>query len=66
MAQKKIIIVGASSGIGRVMAEFYVGEGHLVGITGRRETLLNELREKYPDQIFVSCFDVMGNEITRK
>jgi len=61
MAEKKIIIVGASSGIGREIACKYVGNGGRVGITGRREKLLNELKEKHPHQIFVSCFDVMKN-----
>jgi short-subunit dehydrogenase len=66
MAQKKIIIVGASSGIGREIACKYVEEGHKVGVTGRRLDLLNELKEKYPEQIFISCFDVMGNENQQK
>lgn len=66
MAQKKIIIVGASSGIGREIACKYVVNGNRVGITGRRENLLNELKEKYPNQIFVSCFDVMENENQQK
>jgi short-subunit dehydrogenase len=38
--QKKIIIVGATSGIGRKMTELYVEMGHMVGITGRRKELL--------------------------
>jgi short-subunit dehydrogenase len=62
MAQQKIIIIGASSGIGREIAYTYVARGYKVGITGRREHLLNELKEKFPDQIFISSFDVMGNE----
>jgi short-subunit dehydrogenase len=66
MAQKKIIIVGASSGIGREIACKYAVSGNKVGITGRRENLLNELKEKYPRQIFTSCFDVMGNENDQK
>lgn len=66
MAQKKIIIVGASSGIGREIACKYVASGNKVGITGRRENLLNDLREKYPDQILVSCFDVTGNDNQQK
>jgi short-subunit dehydrogenase len=66
MAQKKIIIVGASSGIGREIACKYVANGNKVGITGRRENLLNELKEKYPDQIFISCFDVMGKDNQQK
>lgn len=66
VAQKKIIIVGASSGIGREIACKYVVNNQLVGVTGRREHLLNELREKFPEQIFISCFDVMGNDNREK
>lgn len=66
MAQKNIIIVGASSGIGREIAYKYVVNGNKVGVTGRRENLLNELKEKFPGQIFTSAFDVMGNENQQK
>jgi len=66
MAQQKIIIVGASSGIGREIACKYAANGNRVGITGRREDLLNELKEKYPHQIFISCFDVMEKENQQK
>ena len=62
MNQKKIIIVGASSGIGYDIASKYVSKGHMVGITGRRNNLLNELKEKFPTQIFIACFDVTKNE----
>jgi short-subunit dehydrogenase len=62
MVQKKIIIVGASSGIGRAIALKYAAVGNKVGITGRRKMLLNELHEKFPDQIVVSVFDVTENQ----
>jgi short-subunit dehydrogenase len=61
MAQKKIIIVGASSGIGREIAFRYAAMGHKVGITGRRPNLLNEVKEKFPETIVTSSFDVMQN-----
>lgn len=66
MAEKKIIIVGASSGIGREIACKYADNGDKVGITGRREDLLNKLKQKHPARIFVSCFDVMANENREK
>ena len=66
MAQKKIIIIGASSGIDREIVCKYVAKGYKVGITGRREHFLNELKDKYPDQIFTSCFDVMEKENQEK
>ena len=40
---KKIIIIGATSGIGRGLAEAYVQEDCLIGITGRRENLLQDV-----------------------
>ena len=49
---KKIIIVGATSGIGKEMALQYAAKGCIVGITGRREELLNELKQKFSSLIF--------------
>lgn len=55
---KRIIIVGASSGIGKELALRYAAEGNLVGITGRREPLLAEIQAQHPSQISTACFDV--------
>jgi len=65
MAPKKIIIVGATSGIGRKMAELYAQKGCRVGITGRRKELLDEIQKAYPDGIETECFDVTGNDNIR-
>jgi short-subunit dehydrogenase len=59
---KKIIIVGASSGIGRRMAEFYAERRERVAITGRRLALLQEIKHQFPENIEYSCFDVTGEE----
>src|SRR6187455_194623 len=59
---KKIIIVGATSGIGRKMAELYAAAGNIVGITGRRKELLDEIENMFPDKIKTECFDVTGYE----
>ncbi len=56
--QKKIMIIGATSGIGRAMAQLLVSEGYTVGITGRREELLLELAATDPDQYRFRSFDV--------
>jgi short-subunit dehydrogenase len=58
----KIIIVGATSGMGRRLAEIYADKGWKVGVTGRRQNLLDELKQKYPDQVESECFDVIGPE----
>jgi short-subunit dehydrogenase len=59
---KRIIIVGATSGIGRKLAELYAAAGNIVGITGRRIELLAEIKHLYPEKIETECFDVTGNE----
>ncbi|HEY5774426.1 MAG TPA: SDR family NAD(P)-dependent oxidoreductase [Chitinophagaceae bacterium] len=59
---KRIIIVGATSGLGRKMAELYAAAGNIVGITGRRKELLDEIENMYPGKIKTGCFDVTGNE----
>jgi short-subunit dehydrogenase len=62
MNRKKIIIVGASSGIGKELAKIYAAKNHLVAVTGRRCGLLEELKSLYPDNIITSCFNVMDSE----
>src|SRR5258705_11143481 len=59
---KKIIIVGATSGIGRKIAELYAEAGNVVGITGRRKELLDEIENMFPGKIKTACFDVTENE----
>ena len=54
---QKIIIVGATSGIGRQLARLYACAGHLVGATGRRQELLYSLQLEYPNHIVTECFD---------
>lgn len=60
--KKRIIIVGASSGIGRKMAEEYALNGNLVAITGRRTEMLEELSKSFAGRIIYSAFDVTKDE----
>jgi short-subunit dehydrogenase len=54
---KKAIVVGASSGIGREVAKQLMANGYKVGITGRREELLLNLKAENPEQYVVKAFD---------
>ena len=54
---KKIIIIGATSGIGRGLAEVYSQEDYLIGITGRRENLLEEVCAQDKDKLFYQVCD---------
>lgn len=53
----KAIILGASSGIGKEMALWLAGNGWRVGITGRREQLLDTVVAAFPERIVASAFD---------
>jgi len=59
---KRVIIIGASSGIGYELAKLYAANDNFVGVTGRRNELLYKLKELFPDKIIPECFDVMGSE----
>ena len=61
----KIIIIGATSGIGKELAQQYLALGHEVAVTGRREALLQELKAQYP-ALYTHSFDVQaGNAVER-
>ena len=62
LMHERVIIVGGTSGIGRRLAELYAAKGCRVGVTGRRCSLLDELREQFPGQIETSCFDVTSQD----
>ncbi len=53
-----ILIIGATSGIGRALFEKYVSEGNHLGIVGRRTNLLDELQIQHPYNTFVFAADI--------
>ena len=59
---RRVIIIGATSGIGLALAKLFIREGDQVGVTGRRCHLLDDLQNEFPSQVVTECFDVMGNE----
>ena len=59
---KKIIILGATSGIGRELAIVFSENNYQVGITGRRENLLTELAQQLKNKSFTSSFDIRNTE----
>ena len=57
-ASKKVIIIGATSGIGRELTRVLARDGYTVGITGRRRPLLEELKLELGDSVFIQALDV--------
>ena len=55
---KKVIIIGATSGIGREVAKLYIARGFRVGIAGRRAEELEAIRKEAPQQVFTEVIDV--------
>jgi short-subunit dehydrogenase len=58
MEQKKAVIMGASSGIGKELAKILSGNGYIVGLAARRINLLDELQKELPNKSFVKQIDV--------
>lgn len=55
---KRIIIIGATSGIGNEVARLYIKQGWRIGVAGRRLERLEELRAEAPRQIETIQLDV--------
>ena len=55
---KKTIIIGATSGIGKELADIFILKGYSVGLAGRRTSLLDDLKKKNPDRYFTKYIDV--------
>ena len=55
---KKVIIMGATSGLGKEIAKFYISKGCVVGIAGRRTELLKSLQSLCPDRVHIQPVDV--------
>ena len=54
----KIIITGATSGIGLRLAESYASMGWKVGVSGRNENILKSLKDRFPQQIEWEKIDI--------
>ena len=55
---KKAIIIGATSGIGRALAKVLSADGYVLGITGRRLHLLEQLKNELPTRSFIKPMDI--------
>ena len=63
---KKVIIIGATSGIGREVALICIAKGWKVGVAGRRKTELESLRSMAPQQISAQVLDVTKEDAPQK
>ncbi|MDE6269007.1 MAG: SDR family NAD(P)-dependent oxidoreductase [Muribaculaceae bacterium] len=59
---RRVVIIGASSGIGREVARIYISLGCRVGVAARRVEPLLELKALAPDRVDVAAIDVTDPE----
>ena len=59
---KKIVIIGASSGMGMEVAKLLLDEGCLLGVAARREDRLQALKQLAPDRVVTATIDVTDED----
>lgn len=57
-----IVIIGATSGVGKTLFEKYANENNRIGIIGRRAHLFDELYQKYPSKTIPTKADITNLE----
>ena len=57
---QKALIIGATSGIGKSLAELLLREGYLVGVTGRREELFQSIQAQDLSSLVFKTMDVQN------
>ena len=63
---KKVLIIGATSGIGKTLADKIVQNGSKLIVAGRRKENLDEIVRRYgSDKVSAKTFDVMQLEKVR-
>ncbi len=55
---KRIVIIGATSGIGNEVARIFCRMGWRVGVAGRRIELLEKLQQEFPTLVEIEAIDV--------
>lgn len=63
---KRAIVIGASSGIGREVAQILIDEGWTVGLAARRDGVLLPMMHAHEDRVKVAKIDVTASDATDK
>ena len=62
---KRIVIIGASSGLGQRMARDFARVGCRVAVAARREEPLKALRDEFPDRVVYKVIDVRDTQAVK-
>ena len=59
---KRVVIIGASSGMGLEVAKLLLAEGYALGVAARREDRLQAIKQLAPDRVEVAAIDVTAED----
>lgn len=62
----KVVIIGASSGIGLEVARLLLAEGYQLGVAARREDRLHALKQEAPDRVVTATIDVTAEDAAQR
>lgn len=62
MEAKRIVVVGATSGIGLEVARLFISRGWFVGIAGRNTQMLDALKQENPSQVYTAVIDITHSD----
>jgi len=60
------IVFGATSGIGKQLAEYLIHDGYNVAVTGRRIDLLEDIKKTNPERYIIKQNDIQNTSHTEK
>ena len=61
-AMKRVVVIGASSGIGQQVAKLLLDKGYYLGIAARRQDRLLALKQLAPDRVVTAAIDVTAED----
>ncbi len=63
---QKVVIIGASSGMGQEVARLFLAQGCTIGVAARREERLLTLKREDPDRVFTATIDVTRDDASQR
>ncbi len=62
MEAKRIVVVGATSGIGLDVARLFISRSWFVGVAGRNTQMLDALKQENPSQVYTAVIDITHSD----
>lgn len=62
MEAKRIVVVGATSGIGLDVARLFISRGWFVGVAGRNTQMLDALKQENSSQVYTAVIDITHSD----